>query len=91
MDKWSVIKRRVISEKAFADQEMGKYVFVVDKKANKPEIKKAVESIFDVHVKSINILNTKGKIKVFKGVKGRKPSLKKAVVTLKEGESLKEL
>ncbi len=91
MDKWSIIKRRVISEKAFAAQELGKYVFVVDKKANKPEIKKAIESIFDVHVDKVSMLNTKGKVKVFKGIKGRKPSLKKAVVTLKEGESLKEL
>ncbi len=91
MDKWSIIKRRVISEKAFSSQEFGKYVFIVDKKANKPEIKKAIESIFDVHVKSVNISNTKGKIKVFKGIKGRKPSLKKAVVTLQDGESLKEL
>ncbi len=91
MDKWSVIKRRVISEKAFMGQESGKYVFVVDKRANKPEIRKAIESIFDVKIDDINIINTKGKVKIFRGIKGRKPSLKKAIVTLKEGESLKEL
>ncbi len=91
MDKWGIIKRRVISEKAFMEQEEGKYVFIVDKKANKPELKKAIEAIFDVKVDSVNIINTKGKVKLFRGIKGRRPSYKKAVVTLKEGESLKEL
>jgi large subunit ribosomal protein L23 len=91
MDKWSIIKRRVISEKAFMGQEDGKYVFVVDKQVNKPELKKAIESIFGVNVENINIINTKGKVKIFRGIKGRKPSYKKAIVTLKEGESLKEL
>ncbi len=91
MDKWSIIKRRVISEKAFSVQDFGKYVFVVDRRANKPEIKKAVEAIFNVDVDNVSIINRKGKIKVFKGIKGRKPSFKKAIVTLKEGETLKEL
>ncbi len=91
MDKWSIIKRRVISEKAFSFQDFGKYVFVVDRRANKPEIKKAVEAIFNVGVDNVSIINRKGKIKVFKGIKGRKPSFKKAIVTLKEGETLKEL
>ena len=91
MDKWSILKRRVISEKAFKRQEDGKYVFVVDKKANKPEVKKTIESIFGVKVESVNIINTKGKTKMFRGHKGKRPSFKKAVVTLKEGESLKEL
>ncbi len=91
MDKWNVVKRRVVSEKAFMGQDEGKYAFVVDKRANKPEIKKAIESIFGVNVERVSILNTKGKVKVFKGIKGKRPSLKKAIVTLKEGESLKEL
>ncbi len=91
MNKWTVLKRRSISEKSFIMQEDGKYVFIVDKDANKPEVKKAVETIFGVSVDKINVLNTKGKIKLFKGVKGRRPSFKKAIVKLKEGESLKEL
>ncbi len=91
MDKWGIIKGRAISEKAFMAQEEGKYVFIVDKKANKPEIKKAVEEIFGVHVEKVNVLNLKGKVKVFRGIKGKRPDVKKAVVTLKEGESLKEL
>jgi large subunit ribosomal protein L23 len=91
MDKWSILKERVISEKAFMVQEDGKYMFVVDKKANKPEIKKAVEELFNVEVEKVNIINTKGKNKVFKGIKGRRPSYKKAIVTLKEGQTLKEL
>ncbi len=91
MDKWSILKERIISEKAFAAQEDGKYVFKVDKKANKPEIKKAVEELFGVQVEKVNIINVKGKRKVFRGIKGRRPSYKKAVVTLKEGQTIKEL
>ncbi len=91
MDKWGIIKGRAISEKAFMAQEDGKYVFIVDKRANKPEIKKAVESIFGVHVEKVNIINLKGKTKIFRGIKGKRPDVKKAIVTLKEGESLKEL
>ncbi len=91
MDKWSILKERVISEKAFFEQEKGKYVFKVDKNANKPEIKKAVEELFGVKVEKVNIINVKGKTKVFRGIKGKRPSYKKAIVTLKEGYTLKEL
>jgi len=91
MDKWSILKERIISEKAFIEQEKGKYVFKVDKNANKPEIKKAVEELFGVKVEKVNIINVKGKTKVFRGIKGKRPSYKKAIVTLKEGYSLKEL
>ncbi|AEA34331.1 50S ribosomal protein L23 [Hippea maritima] len=91
MDKWSVLKERVISEKAFIAQEENKYVFVVDRKANKTEVKKAVEELFGVEVDKVNILNVKGKTKVFRGIKGKRPSYKKAIVTLKEGQTLKEL
>ncbi len=91
MDKWSILKERIISEKAFTAQEDGKYVFKVDKNANKPEIKKAVEELFGVQVEKVNIINVKGKRKVFRGIKGRRPSYKKAVVTLKEGQTIKEL
>ena len=91
MDKWSILKERVISEKAFVAQEDGKYVFKVDKNANKPEIKKAVEELFGVKVKKVNIINVKGKTKVFRGIKGKRPSYKKAIVTLEEGYTLKEL
>ncbi|WP_035589679.1 50S ribosomal protein L23 [Hippea jasoniae] len=91
MDKWSILKGRVISEKAFGVQEEGKYVFVVDKKANKVEIKKAVEELFGVEVEKVNVINVKGKRKVFKGIKGKRPDIKKAIVTLKEGQTLKEL
>ncbi len=91
MDKWSILKERIISEKAFAAQEDGKYVFKVDKNANKPEIKKAVEELFGVQVEKVNIINVKGKRKVFRGIRGRRPSYKKAIVTLKEGQTIKEL
>ncbi len=91
MDKWTLIKKKSISEKSFSHQEKGKYAFVVDQRATKPEIKKAVESLLDVNVESVNTINVEGKGKVFKGIKGKKTSFKKAIVTLKEGESLKEL
>ncbi len=91
MDKWSLIKGRVVSEKAFGAQEEGKYVFLVDRKATKPEIKKAIEFIFGVHVERVNTVNVKGKKKVFRGVEGKRPSYKKAIVKLREGEALKEL
>ncbi len=91
MDKWSILKERIISEKAFAAQEDGKYVFKVDKNANKPEIKKAGEELFGVQVEKVNIINVKGKRKVFRGIRGRRPSYKKAIVTLKEGQTIKEL
>lgn len=88
MDKWDIIRGRVVSEKALMMQEFRKYEFYMSKQSTKTEIKKAVESIFDVKVDKINMLNLKGKIKVFKGVKGKKNSRKRCVVTLKEGYSI---
>ncbi len=88
MDKWEIIKGRVVSEKALMMQELNKYEFYVPPKATKPEIKKSIESIFDVKVESVNIINQKGKTKVFRGIVGKKNSKKKCVVTLKEGYSI---
>ena len=62
-----------------------KYTFVVDKKANKTEIKKAVEAIFDVKVEKVNTLNYDGKMKRMGRTQGRTASFKKAVVKLTEG------
>ena len=62
-----------------------KYTFVVDKKANKTEIKKAVEAIFDVEVEKVNTLNYDGKMKRMGRTQGRTASFKKAVVKLTEG------
>ena len=65
-----------------ANMEENKYTFVVAKKANKTEIKTAIEKIFDVKVKSINTMNMRGKVKRQGATSGRRPNWKKAIVTL---------
>mgnify|MGYP006084814057 CR=1 len=85
-----VLVKPILTEKASSSNEKGKFVFVVDKNANKIQIKNAVESNYDVKVISINTMNVLGKsVSKFTKtgvVNGRKPSYKKAVVQLKEGE-----
>ena len=85
---YDVIVSPVITEKATARSEHNQVVFRVRKDATKPQIKEAVERLFDVKVKSVNTLVTKGKVKVFKGTRGQRSDVKKAVVTLAEGESI---
>jgi large subunit ribosomal protein L23 len=68
--------------------EFNKVVFEVAYKCNKKEIKGAVEKLFSVKVKSVNIINIKGKIKRFKGVLGKRNDIKKAVITLEEGNTI---
>ncbi|OSS42021.1 LSU ribosomal protein L23p (L23Ae) [Desulfurella amilsii] len=88
MDKWSIIQGRVVSEKALMMQEFNKYEFYVPVNATKPEIKKSIESIFNVKVNDVNVLNSKGKLKVFRSIIGKKNSKKKCVVTLKKGYNI---
>lgn len=85
---YDVIVRPVITEKATAASEHNKVVFKVSRTASKPEIKAAVEALFGVKVDSVNTLVTKGKKKIFKGRAGQRSDVKKAVVTLSEGQSL---
>ncbi len=85
---YDVIVSPVITEKATALSEHNKVVFRVAPKATKPQIKEAVERLFEVKVKSVNTLVTKGKNKVFKGVRGQRSDVKKAVVTLEEGQTI---
>ena len=80
-----VIIRPVVTEKSMTEMADKKYTFVVDKKANKTEIKKAVEAIFDVKVEKVNTLNYDGKMKRMGRTQGRTTSFKKAVVKLTEG------
>jgi large subunit ribosomal protein L23 len=68
--------------------ENGAVVFEVDIAANKPAIKEAVETLFGVKVKAVNTVLTKGKQKRFRGVKGRRADVKKAYVTLEEGNTI---
>ncbi len=80
-----------ISEKASRLIRLNKYVFVVKNKANKVEVKKAVEKKHKVKVVSVNIVNNKGKMKNFGRISGKRSDFKKAVVTLKKGDSIKGL
>jgi large subunit ribosomal protein L23 len=85
---YDVIVSPVITEKATALSEQNKVVFRVRPEATKPQIKEAVEKLFEVKVVSVNTLVTKGKTKVFRGRKGQRSDVKKAVVTLQAGETI---
>lgn len=85
---YDVIVAPVITEKATYASENGQVVFKVARNASKPEIKKAVESLFSVKVKAVNTLVNKGKTKRFRGIAGRQSDFKKAIVTLEEGHSI---
>ncbi len=85
---YDVILGPVITEKATAAAEANKVVFNVRKDATKPQIKAAVEKLFDVKVKSVNTLIRKGKVKRFKNTVGRQSDVKKAIVTLAEGHTI---
>ena len=85
---YDVILSPVITEKATMASEHNKVVFKVRKTATKPQIKEAVEKLFDVKVKSVNTLHRRGKWKIFKGRVGRTSDTKRAVVTLQEGQTI---
>lgn len=88
LDAYDVILKPVITEKSTMASEHNQVVFRVRRGATKPQIKAAVEQLFEVKVKAVNTLNRKGKIKRFKGVLGRRRDEKNAVVTLEEGQSI---
>ena len=85
---YDVIRTPVITEKSTMVSENNQVVFNVARDASKTEIKAAVEALFGVKVKAVNTLLRKGKTKRFKGVSGRQQDVKKAVVTLVEGQTL---
>lgn len=85
---FDIIRSPVITEKATALSEHNKVVFKVASDATKPQIKQAVEKLFDVKVTSVNTLVRKGKEKRFRGTIGRQSDVKKAIVTLAEGHSI---
>ena len=78
----------VITEKATVLSEQNKVVFRVAKDATKDEIAAAVEELFKVTVTKVNTMVTKGKTKRFRGIMGRRSDVKKAIVTLAEGQSI---
>ena len=85
---YDVIRKPVITEKATLASEANAVVFEVSIDANKPQIKDAVEAIFGVKVKAVNTTITKGKAKRFRGMLGRRKDVKKAYVTLEEGNAI---
>ena len=85
---YDVIVSPVITEKSTFVSEFNQVVFKVSPKATKPEIKAAVEALFGVKVTSVNTTTRKGKVKRFKGIVGRQSDVKKAIVTLAEGQTI---
>ena len=83
-----VIIRPVVSEKSYAGIESNVYTFLVDPRANKTEIKEAVQSIWKVRVTSVNTLNRQGKVKRRRFSKGKRPDEKRAIVTLAAGDTI---
>jgi large subunit ribosomal protein L23 len=83
-----VIIRPVVSEKSYAGLERNSYTFLVDRRANKTEIKEAVQAIWGVRVTSVNTLNRRGKVKRRGWTKGKRADQKRAIVTLAEGDSI---
>lgn len=88
MKAYDIIKKPLMSEKSYAQIQDKVYTFIVDKNANKVEIRKAVEEIFNVQVEKVNTVTTKGETKVRNTksgvVKGKTSDIKKAIVTLKK-------
>jgi large subunit ribosomal protein L23 len=85
---YDLIRAPLITEKGTLISQHNQVVFRVPVKATKPEIKKAVEALFKVTVTGVNTLVTKGKVKRFRGRPGRRSDVKKAFVTLAEGQSI---
>lgn len=85
---YDVIRAPVITEKATYASEQNKVVFRVSDTATKPQIKAAIEKLFDVKVVSVNTLVRKGKEKRFRGRLGRQSDVKRAIVTLAEGHMI---
>lgn len=85
---YDTILAPMITEKATYLSEQNKVVFKVAQDATKDEIAEAVEQLFKVKVIKVNTLNVKGKTKMWRGRRGRRPDIKKAIVTLAEGQSI---
>ena len=87
-EHYDIIRKPVITEKATMASEANAVVFQVAIDSTKPQIKEAVENLFGVKVKAVNTLVTKGKVKKFRGKPGVRNDVKKASVTLEEGNTI---
>jgi large subunit ribosomal protein L23 len=85
---YDVIVSPAITEKSTMASEQNQVIFNVARKASKPEIKAAIEALFGVKVTAVNTMIRKGKLKRFRGTVGRQSDVKKAVVTLADGQSI---
>lgn len=85
---YDLIRKPIVTEKTTLLSEQNKYTFEVAKIAEKKQIKKAIEKIFAVKVKKVNILNIKGKLKRFKGRLGQESDVKKAIITLEKNYAI---
>ena len=85
---YDIVLSPIITEKATNASERNQVMFKVARSATKPQIKEAVEKLFDVKVKSVNTLVRKGKYKAFRGRLGEQSDVKKAIVTLEEGHRI---
>jgi len=88
MDKYEIIKRPIVSEKTTKLAESRKYTFEVDRKANKIQLKEAIEALFGVKVESVNVINGVPKPKRVGQHSGYTSAVTKAIVTLKEGNKI---
>ena len=87
-EMYDIIRRPVVTEKSTLASQHNQVTFRVPLEATKPEIKAAVEGLFKVKVKAVNTLRLEGKTKRFRGIIGKRPDVKKAIVTLAEGQSI---
>lgn len=83
-----VIVRPVVTEKSTMASEHNKVVFMIAPTASKGDVKKAVETLFEVKVEKVNTVSIKGKVKRFRGKVGKRNDIRKAIVTLKQGENI---
>ena len=89
---WRVVKKPLITEKSeWMREKLNQYSFLVDMNANKVQIKKAIEKIFEVKVDKVRVIRYKGKPKRVRFSKGRTPAWKKAIITLVEGDRIEIL
>lgn len=88
VSNYDIIRNPVVTEKSTIASEANQVVFDVAIDASKPEIKAAIEALFSVKVKTVNTNIRKGKVKRFRGIKGRRVDVKKAIITLVDGQTI---
>lgn len=91
MNPHDVILRPVLSEKVLGEMGLSKYAFYVHPRANKTQVKDAIERVFEVDVVKLNLLNVRGKEKTMGRFRGVRPGRKKVIVTLKPGQRIQQL